>query len=179
MLRLWKRSACQQIWRSESGNVAPVSGCGVQNLETLRFLASLMLRGWKRYAFQRIWCSMSRNIVPVSGFGVQNLKTLVPVSGCGVQNLGNAAFLRLGSGLGLVRRAGNAVHVWKHFACRRIWCSESGKIASDLVLSIWKHLGYTSQPKFGVQNLKTLCMSAVLVYCMANGAGAHFGGLQT
>ena len=106
LFRVWTRCRCQQIWRSESGNVVRVSGFGVQ--------------------CQRISCSefgnvafpsefgVARNAVPVNGFGVQCLETLclsadlvfriwkrcawqqiwhsesgnvVPVSGFSVQNL--------------------------------------------------------------------------------------------
>ena len=77
-VKIWKRCACQRIWCSMSGNIVPVSQCGVQSFGTLRFLTSLVLRGWKRCACQGIWCSMSRNAVPVSGFSVQSqsLETL-------------------------------------------------------------------------------------------------------
>ena len=131
MLRLWKRSACQQIWRSESGNVAPVSGCGVQNLETLRFAflsefdvarvetlclsTDLVFNVSKRCACQRIWRSESENVVPVSGCGVQNLETL--------------RFLG-----------------WKRCACLETLC-----LSADLVFRIWENC-----VRFGVEYLETL-----------------------
>ena len=43
-LRGSKRCACQRIWCSMSRNVVPVSGFGVQNLETLRLSADLVFK---------------------------------------------------------------------------------------------------------------------------------------
>ena len=88
--------------RPQSGNAVRVNGFGVQSLETLHFLTSLVLRGWKRCTCQRIWCSVSRNVAPVSGFGVQNKK----------KKLLADFVLRLS----------------QHCACQQIWHSESANV---------------------------------------------------
>ena len=107
----------------------PVSGFGVQNLETWRFLKNLAFPGLetlrlstdlvfnvsKRCVCQRIWCSEVGNLVPVSRFDVQNA---VPVSGFGVATLET---LFLSTDL--------VFNVSKRCACQRIWCSESGNVA--------------------------------------------------
>ena len=54
----------------------PVSGFGVDFLETLCLSADLVLTLWKRCACQRIWCRLPGNAVPVSRFGVGSVETL-------------------------------------------------------------------------------------------------------
>ena len=146
----WKRYACQRIRRSESEKVARVSGFGVASLvlemlkasdeftaaslETLCVSMDFVFSVWKRHACQRIWCSTFRhmltfwkcchsgNTAPVNGFNVRRLETL-HVS-AHYKCFGGARLETLCLLKDLV------FSVWKRGACQRIWCSESGNVAS-------------------------------------------------
>ena len=153
--------------RPQSGNAVRVNGFGVQSLETLHFLTSLVFRGWKRCTCQRIWCSVSRNVAPVSRFGVQNLET-----SCLSADL--------------------VFRIWKRCACQWIWCSKFGTwrrflknlafpeletlcLSTDFVFSVSKRCAcqriwfsesgnVVPVSGFGVQNLETLCLSIDLAF---------------
>ena len=198
VLRRWKRYFCQRIWCSMSRNVVPVSGFGVQNLETSCLSADLVFRIWKRCACQWIWCSKFGNVAFLKEFGVPRAGNAVPVNGFGVQCLQT---LRLSADL--------VFRIWKRCACQRIWCSESGNVvpvsgfgvqnletwrflknlvfpgletlclSTDLVFNvskrcacqrIWCSESGNAVPVsgFGVQNLETLCLSVDLVFKVWN-----------
>ena len=52
--RSWQRYDCQQIWRWNSGNIAPVSGFGVETMETFYASADLVLGCWNVCACQSV-----------------------------------------------------------------------------------------------------------------------------